>query len=411
MLSFEITYGEMPDIKSLEQGFWKWMSAIEIDRDCYDVTILSGSDSKAILGRLEVSYKHNRLFDAVFYKKYEKAEGGKGVIHGMFTIRCMDEGMELIQPGKKTRLNINDKLDVNYHGKQTHIVAALHEVLPIRDEKEVEKIVEVLDVTQEHIKMDSYQKRYVIDSPIPELDWKEDLMPNTFYKYISLEVFHKMLLSGTFRMNSIVSQSDTQESFYLGDFVCRDYENEFKRFNGILSEQTVLISSFTTKYDDEYLWEEYGDKGRGVCLCFCMTGEQKLRQIQYINKETTSLWRFKKAVDQLKEENIHIHFSEIDDWHRFVKDDKYIDEDEWRLVIDYKGDVDYDLYGHRCVSYKDFPFIGKDLPEIGLSLQSVLIGPNQPSGTSNFPLLTKRIYNLFGDEVIVNRSEVSQSLG
>lgn len=261
-----------------------------------------------------------------------------------------------------------------------------------------------LGIEPEHVKMDSYQKRYVIDTPIPELDQESDPVPNIFYKYVSLNVFHKMLMNGTFRMNSIVSQSDTQESFYIGDFVCGDYENEFKRYSGMLSEQAVLISSFTTRFDDAYMWREYGDNGRGVCLCFRLTGNEKLRQIQYVNENTSELWKYKKRVDQLKDEGVRVHFSDIDDWHRFVKNDKYKDEKEWRLVIDYGGDVDYDLYGSRCVSYKDFKFEGRDLSEFGLRLEDILIGPNQPAGTSNFPLLTQRAHKLFGKEVVVNRS-------
>lgn len=179
---------------------------------------------------------------------------------------------------------------------------------------------------------------------------------------VPLKVFHLMLLHGTFRMNSIVSQSDTQETFYLGDFVCSDYEDEFKRFCGMLSEQTVLISSFTTKHDDAYMWKEYGDDGRGACLGFRLTGGQKLRQMQYIDEKTTELRKYKHLVDQLKEEGVHVHFSAIDDWHRFVKNDKY----------------------HN---------------------QSILIGPNQPDGTSNFPLLAQRAHKLFGKEIIVNRSD------
>jgi hypothetical protein len=119
--------------------------------------------------------------------------------------------------------------------------------------------------------------------------------------------------------------------------------------------------------------------------------------------------KYKKLVDELKKEDVHVHFTAVDDVHRFVKNIKYKPEDEWRLVVEYDGEVDSDLYGNRCVSYKDFKFDGRDLPEIGLHLDSILIGPNQPEGTSNFPLLTQRAYKLFGEEVIVNRSRCETS--
>lgn len=62
-------------------------------------------------------------------------------------------------------------------------------------------------------------------------------------------------------------------------------------------------------------------------------------------------------------------------------------------------------------SDKDFVFEGCNLPEVGLHLDSIVIGPNQPEGTSNFPLLTERIYKRFGPEVMVNRSMVKVMAG
>lgn len=410
MLSFNITYDCRPDIESLAEGFKRWMATIEIDREKYDVKILPCFDHELLLGRLEVTYKEKRLFDVNFYRKYKQVTNGKRVICGMITIRNADDGKEMTRPGDMIHLDINDKLDVNYLGKQTNIAVALQDVLPIRDDEDVKKIVNVFGVEQEHIKMDTYQKRYVIDMPISELQWKEDTAPKEFYKYVSLDVFHKMLLNGTFRMNSIISQSDTQETFYIGDLVCGDYEDEYKRFRGMLAEQKTLISSFTTGYDNAYMWKEYGDNGLGVCLCFRLKGKKKLRQMKYVDEETSPLMRYKRLVDELKEKGVHVHLNAVDDVHRFVKNDRYAKENEWRLVIDYDGEVDYDLYGNRCVSYKDFKFEGRVLPEVGLYLDSIVIGPNLPTGTSNFPLLTHRAHKLFGENLMVNRSMVDRSL-
>lgn len=408
MLSFEVQLEGQFTIEALAEGFRKWMSAIEIDAEKYDLKILSGYKSPEDLGRLEVTYKQQRLFLVNFYRKYFRTETGKRGIRGMITVRVMDEGADLMNPGEHICLNIDDHLGVNYSGKQTNIVAALQDVLPIKDGKQVERIVEVLGVKAEQIKMDTYQKRYVIDMPIPELDWQEDKAPDYVYKYVSLSVFHKMLQNGTFRMHSIVSQSDTQETFYLGDFICSDYENEFKRFNGMLREQTVLISSFTSEYDKAEMWREYGDKGHGVCLGFRMIGGQRLHQIQYVNEAKTSLRSYKEKVAKLKDEGVNVHFSAIDDCHRFVKNDKYWKEKEWRLVVDYDGEVDSALYDKRCVWYKDFEFEGCDLKGVGLQLESILIGPMQPEGTSNFPLLVQMAHKRFGKGIVVNRSEVRE---
>lgn len=61
-------------------------------------------------------------------------------------------------------MNIDDRLGVNYLGKQTHIVDALQDVLPISDEEDVKKIINVFGISSDRVKMDTYQKRYVIDS-------------------------------------------------------------------------------------------------------------------------------------------------------------------------------------------------------------------------------------------------------
>lgn len=409
MLSFDMTYDGRPEIESWEEGFKKWLSAIEIDREKYDVKIVPGFDCHPGLGKMEVTYDGKLLFAICLYRRNGRNEKGQKTINAMFTVSIRDEGMVLMNPGEKLQLNIDDKGGVNYLGKQTNVVEALMDVLPLREEEVVAKIASTFDVSPEKIQMDTYQKRYVIDTPIPELKWVDEPVPDRFYKYVPLKVFHLMLLNGTFRMNSIISQSDTQETFYIGDLVCSDYEDEYKRFRGMLMEQKTLISSFTTKYNDVDMWKTYGDNGQGACLCFHLNKKRKFRQMRYIDESESPIMRYKKLVDNLNKDNIHVHFTAVDDIHRFVKNIKYKSEDEWRLVVEYDGDVDYDIYGNRCVSYKDFKFEGCDLSEIGLHLDSILIGPNQPEGTSNFPLLTQRVYRLFGDRVPVNMSKLDVS--
>lgn len=410
MVSFEMVCDGMPTIESLKDGFNKWLSKIEIGREKYDVEMLSGLESESNIGQLEVRYEGQLLFDVNFYKKYRCIANGGRAICGMFTICCEDDGKTLTNPGEKIHLDVDDRLSVNYLGKQTNIAAALQDVLPIRDVDKVKKITKVFGISEEHVKMDTYQKRYVIDAPIPELQWKEDAAPKEFYKYVPLKVFHLMLQNGTFRMNSIISQSDTQETFYIGDLVCSDYEDEYRLFRGMLAEQKTLISSFTTKYDAIDMWKDYGDNGQGVCLCFRMIGSRELRQMKYVNEEISPLMKYKNLVDELRKDGVYVHFTAIDDIHRFVKNNRYAPENEWRFVVEYDGEVDYDLYGNRCVSYKEFKFKGRELPQIGLSLESIVIGPNQPKGTNNFPLLTQRAYKLLGKEIMINRSQHERSL-
>ena len=410
MIAFTFQYSEQSMIACLRDALMEWISHIEIDQDKYSVEMLPMECHHPMYGRLAVNYDTKLLFFVDFYKKYGRTNEGKRTVNGMFHIRIQDEGKDLLTPGDSMILQINDRFQVNYRGRQNVPIAqALMDVLPIRDEEKVGKIVEILGVKRENILFDSFEKRYIVTSPIKEFDWQEEDVPSYFHKYISLGTFHKMLQNKTFRMNSIISQSDTTETFYLGDFLCDDYEDEFKRFGNVLSEKKILIASFTKNGDDIGMWYDYGDKGKGVCLGFCLLGGQTLHQIQYINEEKSPLNKYREQVKRLKEEEIRIHFSSIDDHRRFVKRSKYVDEKEWRLIVDYNGELNDAIYGDRFVKYKEFPFIGNELKDIGIRLRSITIGPCQPNGTSNFPLVVDRVNQVFGKQIIVNRSDINES--
>lgn len=410
MIAFTFQYSEQSMIACLRDALMEWISHIEIDQDKYSVELLPMECHHPMYGRLAVNYDTKLLFFVDFYKKYGRTNEGKRTVNGMFHIRIQDEGKDLLTPGDSMILQINDRFQVNYRGRQNVPIAqALMDVLPIRDEEKVGKIVEILGVKRENILFDSFEKRYIVTSPIKEFDWQEEDVPSYFHKYISLGTFHKMLQNKTFRMNSIISQSDTTETFYLGDFLCDDYEDEFKRFGNVLSEKKNLIASFTKNGDDIGMWYDYGDKGKGVCLGFSLLGGQTLHQIQYINEEKSPLNKYREQVKRLKEEEIRIHFSSIDDHRRFVKSSKYVDEKEWRLIVDYNGELNDDIYGDRFVKYKEFPFIGNELKDIGIRLRSITIGPCQPNGTSNFPLVVDRVNQVFGKQIIVNRSDINES--
>lgn len=400
-----MTFDGKMTIQSFVDGMKEWMSHIEIDKDKYVLEVLPGFDSYPFYGRINVKYENKVLLYANFYKKYGRSEEGRKTINGVFTLSVWNEGLDFYQ-GKRMTLNVNDKLDAHYNGKNTNIVEALCELLPIRDEEEIKKIASAFSISPKLIKLDTYERRYVIDIEMPELAFSQKKAPSTYYKYMSLSTFHKVLANRTFRMHSIVSQSDYTESLYLGDFLSEDYESEEDRFNGVLSEKSVLITSFTDKQDDPYMWEHYGDEGKGVCLSFRIIDNRPLTKIIYVDKTRTSLWKYRAATNKLKEEGIRIHFKAVDKLRRFVKDIEYEKEQEWRLVLENQSDLQIALYDDgRMVWYKDFPFDGTLLKATGLLLQGVIIGPKQKKNKNNFPILVDSIVNTFGNNIIVNLSK------
>lgn len=409
MISFNFTYSGKPMIESLKDSFDEWKSQIELNQEKYQIEIIPGNYDERVYGKIVVKYASQTLFYVLFYRKYYASSDGKRTICAMYSIRLLDEGKDLLDSNDALTLYVDDKLNVNYgNNNNISIVTALMDVLPIREEDKVKRIVELLNVDSKDIIFDTYEKRYVINSPIDEFKWVQDDVPNVFYKYISLEIFHLMMENGTFRMNSIISQSDTTESFYLGDFLCYDYEDEFKRFKNILAEKNILISSFTKLVDNPKMWHDYGDRGKGICLGFKFINGGNLHQVQYIDEGKIALNGYREKTEQLKRDGIQIHYSCIDDYHRFVKNVKYEDEREWRLIIQHNGSLESSLYGDRYVKFKDFSFEKNELPLLGIKLTSIDTGPCQPNGTTNFPLIAEKAKKVFGD-VLINRSRLQSS--
>lgn len=397
MSSISITYNALSrPIDILKEFINKWISKIELNQSSYKVEIIN-QDSKKQYNELIVTYKSKTLFNILFYKGYSQDEFGKSQVSGMFILKVLNEGQKLLDSGKDITLYINNKFQVNYNDKyNVPLGKALMDVLPLREEDKVDEIIQILGIKSEDILFDSYEKRYIITSPINEFNWKQEESPKTFYKYISLNIFNLMLDNKTFRMNSIISQSDTTETFYLGDFLCDDYEDEHTRFKNVLTEKNILISSFTTLEDDSTMWKEYGDEGSGIRLEFETMGNTKLYKVQYIDEKETPLAPYRQKAKALKEKGIRIHYAAIDDCHRFVKNNKYQNEHEWRMIVNYKGKVNYGSYGKKIVSFKDFLFNGNELPDIGLKLISIKVGSCLPQGINNFPLIVERVRGIFG---------------
>src|SRR3712207_7788015 len=69
---------------------------------------------------------------------------------------------------------------------------------------------------------------------------------------LPISTFHKILTNKSFRMHSIVSQSDVTESLYLGDLLSADYENDTDRFKGVLKEKDVLIDRKSTRLNSSH---------------------------------------------------------------------------------------------------------------------------------------------------------------
>ena len=174
----------------------------------------------------------------------------------------------------------------------------------------------------------------------------------------------------------------------------------------INKENKTLISSFTSNPNDVQMWKEYGDEGKGVMLGFESLDGDILSPIIYIDEESDTLRLLKENLKVFKKKKIQIYFSEIDCLHRLLKNNKYEFEKEWRLVHEFSGMLDNDLYYdskkdmETYAEFHDFPFYGNIIPDLKMALVSVKFGSNQRS--SNISLLTRKTLECFGENLDVS---------
>lgn len=391
--SLTIDYSK-PLIDSFSKGVEDWISRIELNRDLYSISIIAPNTHTH--GGVSIKYNDRTLANLVIQKSVIQNDNGSKSLCAITQVKFIRNCDEILNEKHPETIYIDDRTfewNQLINGKRLSLMDVLDFVLPIRSEFAVNGIAHIFKVRPQDMVFDTLKNRYVIHSAYIFSKWIDPPHPKKFYKYVSLSVFLNMLKTRSFRMNSIVCQSDESESLYFGDLLCSEYETEIARYRGFLNESNILISSFTDVPDNPKMWEEYGDHGKGIMLEFESTIKDILTPIRYVKSE--SFKSIKKQVKCLKENEINVHFSEIDDKHRFIKDSKYKDEKEWRLLHEYNGKLERALYGDTYAQYNEFLFEGNNLPDLNLTLVSVKIGPKQRK--SNKALLIKDIKDIFSN--------------
>ena len=155
-----------------------------------------------------------------------------------------------------------------------------------------------------------------------------------------------------------------------------------KTINEILSDDHVFIQSNSTTNNNKYLWENYGDKGKGVCLR--LSTEQF---IKYINENLQDFillpnylkcclisydydWANKfmgiifsaiqKTNNEMGKIGYFFLFFFIDYWKNFIKTkEPYSSEKEIRFVVS----DNYSLFLFFCSKFTEWGIINTKYPE------------------------------------------------
>lgn len=389
----------------------QWFAFIEKDKDLYSVEIKPDLNQKDY-GHLTIKYKGKKLSTIHIFKKVTHKSSGQCHISGVFYLYGYNDADAIIEPDyDKVELTVDEYGNALYlkDGKALNLAQGLMKILPIREDDKVKAIKDEFNIDDKDIVFDSYNSQYIIKAKLPDFIQRQEEKPTTFYKYTSLDVFVAMLTYKSFRMNSITSQSDRTESLFLGDLLCDEYKDTNFRAKEFYNEKNYLISSFTTLYDDKDMWEKYGDNGQGVMLEFEFidNNNNTLTPIQYVDPKDSQILKYREKTEKLKNKDIHIHFSDIDEHRRFVKNNIYEHEKEWRFIFETKDELSFTVYKEnekkRFAIYKDFAFNKNEIPELGLRISAIITGPEISYETNDFTSIaeyTKKLLHIS----IINRN-------
>ena len=329
-------------------------------------------------------------------------------VHGMFSLRAVFDDYWYDNDDLDTEVFVDEYLRCQLHNESTTFDKLLDVLLPIADVGKVKRINDELvkigfkDAT---VKFDTFTYKYVAEGDIHSFLYEEsneegvveDVRKKRFFKYMSFNTYLEMLKSKKIRLNSIMSMNDSSETFYLGDYLCKAYEDERRKVlhpksgyfqdGGLRKKKVVefknnLIGCFSEKKDDALMWRLYGDGGKGVCLEFQIENDS-LKSVLYLDEKNQKAKKLKEAASNLKNEGITLYYKDLSKYHFYTKSLQFKYEGEWRILKE-AGDEELGVanYDGLVCLYKDYSF-----EELGLKPAFLYLGANLAYKDVNIPLL------------------------
>lgn len=333
---------------------------------------------------------------------------GRHQVQGMFSLRAVCDDYWYDNNDLDTDIFVDEFLRCQFQNQATTFDKLLDVLLPLADESNVERICQELDkidLKNASVKFDTFTYKYVVEGDIHSFlyennnadDSNGEVQKKRFFKYMSFNTYIEMLKSKKIRLNSIMSMNDSSETFYLGDYLCKAYEDERRivlhpksqyfqdgglRKNKVVEYKNNLIGCFSEKKDDALMWRLYGDGGKGVCLEFQIENES-LKPVLYLDEKNQKAKQLTDVAVKLKNDGITLYYKDISNYHFYTKSQQFQYEGEWRILKETSDEelkvANYD--GLVCL-YKDFPF-----EELGLKPTMVYLGTNLAYKDVNVPLL------------------------
>lgn len=203
-------------------------------------------------------------------------------------------------------------------------------------------------------------------------------LPKYVYHYTSWDSFYSMIETNSVRLHTISNFKDDLErklSFEIENrvegIITDNQTGKSFNFASVINEELsndhVFIQSNTTTNHNKYLWVNYGDRGRGVCLRFStdryikfindtlpdfdlLPGYLKCCYVSYDNEWANQFMEMifpaiQNTNGQLGKAGYLVWFFFLEYWKNFIKNkDPYIEEEEVRFVVS----DNYSLFLYVC---------------------------------------------------------------
>ncbi len=413
-----LRYNTTQKIKTAVLGLLQERLAhIDVGQRCYAVT--EEGD------RIVVSYSGIRILTVTPFIS-NVVENGHHQVRGMISIRAVFDDYWYDNDDLCLDVFVDEFMRCQFQNQLITFDGLLEMMLPLADGDKVKKIVtelEKIGFEGATVRFDTYGYKYVVEGDIHSyLYEKEDEGgvdsggKKRFFKYMTLNTYIEMLKSRKIRLNSIMSMNDSSETFYLGDYLCKAYEDERRKVvlpksryfqdGGLRKKMVVeyknnLIGCFSEKRDDALMWRLYGDGGKGVCLEFQVDNDS-LKPVLYLEEQNQKVRQLKEVAARLKTEGITLHYKDLSNYHYYTKSWHFRDEGEWRIVQKVGDDeLQTANYGGLVCLYKDYLY-----EDLGLKPTMLYVGANMAYKDVNVPLLTDLSKRELGVEhVMMSRVE------
>ncbi len=314
-------------------------------------------------------------------------------------------------------VHINEFRDCRVKNEAMTFDEVMGKYLPLSRDEDVDKInrackLHKLDIAP--IVFDTAKGEYRITSSEIRNLLKDNILANgdkthiLLYKYVSYNTLLNMLGKRTFRMNSIVSMNDMSEtlwSYLLSHGVAQADNDRYSE--AVVTNQNILIASFTDKCDDATMWRLYGNNGCGACLGFQIP-MSAVHKVVYVNPKDNLFEKLASVSRKLDKEGISFRYEELESNNNkyFIKGSSYSVEGEYRVLYDASGeDLKIADYEGLLSPYKDFSLYPNKVNLLPFEMVSATLGRNIPNFSTNEPVLIDWFHRLF-PRVTVYESKV-----